>query len=87
MESCEFFGKNDFVYLFSGAKHRFSSGIGSKKCLSWKKLFFPGNASKWELIREEEWLAMAYVVFDLRLVWLMDYFIPPAWAGVTPKPS
>ena len=71
----------------SGAKHRFSSGIGSKNRLSWKTLVFPGNTSKWELIREEEWLAMAYVVFDLRLVWLMDYFIPPAWAGVTPKPS
>ena len=80
----------------SGAKKRFSSGIGSKNRLSWekeKRLFFPGNASKWKLIREEEWLAMAYVVFgrflssDLLGSWTINYNIPPAWAGVTPKPS
>ena len=54
----------------SGAKHRFSSGIGSKNRLSWKTLVFPGNTSKWELIREEEWLAM---ISDLFGSWTILY--------------
>ena len=58
----------------SGAKHRFSSGIGSKNRLSWKRLVFPGNTSKWELIREEEWLAMA---------WLMSFLISDLFGSWT----
>ena len=66
----------------SGAKHRFSSGIGSKNPLSWKKTrFFLGNASQWELIREE-WLAMAYVVFD-GLPWLMPFLISDLFGSWT----